>query len=83
MVDLNKCKKGDKLLSKHGTILTYVMKLDPRYYYSHVVRYPNGSSGTRIDDGHVYKNPKQRLDSDEDIVLVFNVDDLLDESEWI
>lgn len=30
MVDLNTCKKGDILVSKHGLRLTYIRKLNPK-----------------------------------------------------
>lgn len=70
IVDLNKCKPGDRLLTKHGTILLYVDKLPKENYYDHLIQYPNGSFGTRINDGHVFKNPSKRLDIDEDIVEI-------------
>lgn len=65
-VDLSQCKAGDQLLSKHGMILTYVRPLDPDNYYDHEVRYPNGSSGTRTNDGFVFRH--NRLPDDHDIV---------------
>ena len=70
MVDLRNCKPGDKLKSKHGLILTYIRPLPEEYYYDHVVEYPNGSKGTRIHDGHVYRNPDKRLPEDHDIVEI-------------
>lgn len=70
MVDLNTCKPGDKLKTKHGTILTYVKKLPEYDYYDHVIRYPNGALGTRINEGFVYKNPNKRLEIDEDIIEI-------------
>lgn len=69
-VDLNKCKKGDKLVSKHGDILEYVQRLPEEHYYDHEVKYPDGSGGTRMNDGFVYKNPDKRLECDHDIVEV-------------
>lgn len=74
MVDLNKCKPGDKLLSKHGIILTYVEKLPSRSYYDHSVKYPDGSLGTRTNNGYVYKIPSKRLDSDHDIIEILPED---------
>ena len=65
MVDLNTCKPGDKLVSKHGAILTYVGKND---YYDHNVLYSNGSAGTRTNDGFVYRNPDKRLHQDHDTI---------------
>ena len=83
MVDLNKCKCGDKLLTRNGTILIYVAKLPQECYYDHLVTYPNGSGGTRMSDGYVFKNASQRYDTDEDVILISGVDDIFDESEWI
>jgi hypothetical protein len=63
--DMNRCKKGDKLVSVHGTILEYVGKTGPREY-PHRVKYPdNQGEGTRADDGHVFRF--NRLPEDEDI----------------
>lgn len=55
-------------------ILTYVGKLPELSYYQHEVKYPNGSRGTRIDDGHVYKNPSMRMECDHDIVEILPLD---------
>jgi hypothetical protein len=75
MVDLNTCKEGDILISKHGEKLTYVKKLDPETdYYDHEVRYENGSRGTRVNSGHVMKNEDRRLESDHDIVEIIHLD---------
>lgn len=68
MVDLRECKKGDKLVSKHGLILTYVKPLPESDYMDHEVKYPNGSRGTRTHDGFVFR--KNRKDTDHDIVEV-------------
>jgi hypothetical protein len=68
MIDLRNCKPGDKLLSKHGLILEYLGPLDESDYYDHEVKYPDGSLGTRIHDGHTYR--KNRLPEDEDIVEI-------------
>lgn len=71
MIDLRNCVKGDKLLTKHGTILEYVESLDSKiYYYSHIIKYPNGSFGIRVDSGHVLKDPEKRLESDEDVIEI-------------
>lgn len=65
-VDLRTCVKGQKLLTKHGTILTYVgPSKSPDY--PHEIEYPDGSKGTRLDDGHVYRNS---LPTDEDVVEI-------------
>ena len=64
-VDLNTCKPGDKLLSSHGLELTYIKKLTEDNYYDHLVRYPNGSEGTRTNDGYVFRtNRKPEIDHD-------------------
>ena len=69
MMDLNKCKRGDKLLTSQGLILTYVVKLPKEHYYDHAVKYPDGAIGGRTDDGHVYRG--MRLPSvDQDIIKI-------------
>ena len=73
MVDLRDCKPGDKLLSKHGLLLTYVKALPEEDYMDHVVKYPNispyfGSTGTRTHDGFVMRN--KRLEEDHNIVEI-------------
>jgi len=72
MIDLNNCKPGDKLLSVHGMVLTYIRKLPEGSYYDHEVEYPNGSRGTRINDGHVYRNVDKRLPIDHDIIQILD-----------
>jgi len=73
-IDLNTCKKGDILISKHGARLTYVEKLNPEVdYYDHRVMYENGSLGTRVNSGHVMRNKERRLESDHDIVEIIYV----------
>jgi len=67
MIDLNQCKAGDKLLSSLGSVLVYIEKKSGPEY-PHVIMYPNGSFGTRSDNGQVYKN--HHLPSDHDIVEV-------------
>lgn len=67
-VDLRTCKKGDKLVSKHGLILTYVRPLPENDYMDHEVKYPNGGSGTRTHDGFVSR--KKRMETDHDIVEI-------------
>lgn len=67
-VDLSTCKPGDKLLSKHGIILTYVGPTPEGHYYDHEVTYPCGSRGTRMNDGRVFKN--RSLPEDHDIVKI-------------
>ena len=67
-VDLSTCKPGDKLLSRPGTVLTYVGPLPKGHTYDHEVAYPDGSRGTRMNDGRVYKN--KPLPEDHDIVEI-------------
>ena len=68
-VDLRNCKEGDKLLSRHGLVLTYLRPTEEGHYYDHWVQYPDGSLGTRIHDGHVFR--KNRLpEYDHDIVQI-------------
>lgn len=71
-IDLSKCKKGQKLLSSHGEILTYIEPCPEQDYYDHLVRYANGSKGTRTNDGFVFRN-KRDPKTDHDIVEI--VDD--------
>lgn len=73
MIDLSKCKSGDKLISKHGLVLTYIEKLPDADYYDHLVMYPNGSYGSRTNDGYVFKNEERRLQEDNDIVEIIHV----------
>lgn len=76
MVDLNKCKKNDILISCQGATLKYISKTPWKYYtyLDHVVQYivdKNGKSfgkenyGTRTNDGFVFtKNRKPETDHD-------------------
>jgi hypothetical protein len=83
MVELNKCKKGDILISSQGAILEYVSPTPWEHYsyLDHVVRYvkdKDGNSfgennyGTRTNDGFVYA--KKRIpEIDHDIVEIKQV----------
>ena len=73
-IDLRNCKPGQKLRSSQGWILTYVKPLEGGNYYDHEVQYHDGSYGTRIHDGHVYRNPDKRLPEDHDIVEILPLD---------
>lgn len=75
MVDLRTCKRGDKLLTAHGNIMTYIGPTPGGNYYDHFVQYSDGSFGTRIHDGHVYRH--NRLDTDEDIVAILTENEAL------
>ena len=68
MIDLRACRPGDRLLSKHGMVLTYIGPLPKDNYYDHEVLYPNGSRGSRTHDGHVSRT--FRLPEDHDIVAI-------------
>lgn len=70
MVDLNTCKPGDRLKTVRGTILLYVDKLPENNYYDHLIQFPNGSFGTRTNEGFVMRNPGSRLETDEDIIEI-------------
>ena len=72
MINLNDCEPGDKLISKHGEVLTYIEKSeDPRdARFPHIVKYSDGSRGSRTDDGFVYSRPESRLDADHDITEI-------------
>jgi hypothetical protein len=69
MIDLRNCKKGDKLISKHGETLKYV-KHQPEEYFPHRVEYADGSGGSQTDNGFVMHNDSRRLETDHDIVKV-------------
>lgn len=72
-VDLRTCKKGDILISKHGTRLKYIRPLPEDNYYDHEVEYPepNCGNGTRTHNGQVFR--KNREDTDEDIVEIIHI----------
>ncbi len=73
-IDLSICKRGDILVSKHGAILRYLEPLDPeKDYYDHRVEYlcvdgeinnNKFGSGTRNNDGSVFKTNKRPEDHD-------------------
>ena len=72
-VDLRNCKKGDILISKHGTRLTYV-GLSPSWYgFEHEVEYlePPKGRGTRTHNGQVFRNCREEVD--EDIVEIIHI----------
>ena len=69
MIDLRNCKKGDTLISVHGEVLTYV-EHQPEDYFPHLVKYSNGSYGSRTDEGWVGRN--KRYDGDHDIAEVIS-----------
>jgi len=71
MIDLRNAKIGDKLKSNLGETLTYV-GYDPEDFYPHKVKYADGSSGSRVDSGHVMKNEKRRRPTDHNIVEIIS-----------
>jgi len=86
MIDLRECKPGDKLISKHGMVLTYMRALPEERYMNHEVRYPNtepwfGATGTRTHSGLVFKNA--RSSEDHDIVKIVKTSYSDEEVEFI
>lgn len=69
-IDLRVCKPGQKLKSKHGWILIYRKRNEEGSYYEHTVEYPDGTMGTRTNDGYVYKH--RRLPEDHDVVEILD-----------
>ena len=72
MINLNECTEGDVLISCHGAKLKYLRPTARHEYLDHVVEYTEGefegSTGTRTDDGRVFKyNP---LPTDHNIVEI-------------
>lgn len=69
-IDLRTCKKGDMLISSHGTKLRYVRPTKETEYLDHIVEYldPNLGNGSRTHDGFVFKF--NRLPTDENIVKI-------------
>ena len=70
-VDLRNCKKGDILLSSHGTKLMYLRPTTDTEYLDHVVGYMDEAlgEGTRTHDGFVFA--KNRIpETDHDIVKI-------------
>lgn len=67
-MDMNRCKKGDLLISDLGNKFKYLAK-DDTSPYPHKVQHMDGefkgSFGTRLDDGRVCANP---LPTDNNIV---------------
>lgn len=66
-VDMSTCKPHDRLLTKHGKIVTYVEKMEG-YPYPHSVVFSDGGCGNRCDNGKVFAH--KSLPEDEDIVLI-------------
>ena len=64
MIDLRNCKKGDKLKTRHGNILTYVGEAREDDCYDHIVEYSDGFCGTRTHDGHVFREIRMTIDED-------------------
>lgn len=73
-VDLRKAKRGDGLVTKSGLILRYVEPTNAGGYYDHYVAYPNGSLGSRLHNGFVFRH--KRLPEDEDIIAIIPAENL-------
>ena len=73
MIDLRKCKKGDRLISSHGEELIYVGPLPESHYYDHEVEYvdPLKGNGSRTHDGFVFRN-NRIPETDHDIVKIIH-----------
>lgn len=73
-ISLNKCKKGDILISKHNKAFIYSHK-DKSRPYPHVIydALTEKMECTRITSGHVFKN--NRLETDDDIVKIIYIKD--------
>lgn len=71
-ISLNKCKKGDILISKHNRAFIYSHK-DKTRPYPHVIfdALTEKKECTRITSGHVFKN--NRLETDDDIVKIISI----------
>ena len=73
-VDLRTCKKGDKLISKHGNIFYYDAPITTWSAgpYKHKIINPNQPDSylSRTDSGHVFNNPTKRMEEDHDIVQI-------------
>lgn len=69
-IDLRKCKKGDILVLKDGSLAEYV-EYRENEYFPHIIKYlsRNVGKGSRDNDGSMFK--KNRRDEDLDVVLVF------------
>lgn len=50
MFDMTKCKPGDQLVLRDGTIVTYICNNGDRIY-PHYIEYSIGLGGTRTNDG--------------------------------
>jgi hypothetical protein len=74
-INLTTCIPGQKLLSKHGQILTYVSH-NPTEAFPHIVRYQNGSVGSRLDNGQVFAKNRSVLDEDVVQILPINHESL-------
>jgi hypothetical protein len=85
-IDLSACEKGDILISRCGTVLRYSRALPENNSYDHEIIYPNGASGTRTNDGHVYCYNRNSEDGDivriihdsEDIVRIIHDGEIAD-----
>lgn len=65
--DMNQCKPGDRLISKHGAVCIYLDKKGPAKW-PHRIRFVDDKlgEGSRTDDGHVFA--RHRIPEDHDII---------------
>jgi hypothetical protein len=68
-VDMNKCRKGTRMLSNKGRIFAYVRR-DTDLVFPHLIMNEDGNIVSRTDEGWVYRN--NPLPGDEDIVYIFS-----------
>jgi hypothetical protein len=70
VVDMTTCKPGQKLLLRNGEVAEYVgpNKDGCTRAYPHLIKYSNGSLGTRTDDGYVFA--KKQLPVDPDVIKI-------------
>lgn len=72
-IDLNRCKRGDRLISRDGQIFTYDRKSMCYNTYIHIVKYFNREIyDTRTDGGRWFVTTLGEHDLD--IVYIFNDD---------
>lgn len=76
-IDLSTCKEGDKLRIKLNDlmlesgisdIVSYVKPLPEDNLYDHEIKYSDGSSGTRCNNGHTFRC--KRLPNDPDVIEI-------------
>jgi len=71
-ISLNKCKKGDILISKHNKAFVYD-HYDEKRHFPHIIfdALTEKNEHSRTTSGHVFRN--KRLDIDDDIVKIIYI----------